>query len=232
MSQRELAATARTETGKEAAKRLRRAGNVPGIAYGHKEEPVMVSLHAKTLRDMLHHGGVNGLISLQIEGGAAVPVIIKKMQKHPVTHAIQSIDFLRVSLDEKVHSTVPIHLEGEAVGVKVDGGILVQALHELQVEALPQDVPEFITVDVSALEFNGAPIHVREITMPRGVVALTDGDEGIAVVNPPDVEPIVEAEISPEGLAELEADKDAEEAEKFDNADKNRDRGGTDRDNA
>lgn len=221
MSQRELKAVSRSETGKEAAKRLRRAGNVPGIAYGHKEEPVMVSLNAKTLRDMLHHGGVNGLISLQIEGSSAIPVIIKKMQKHPVTHAVQSIDFLRVSLDEKVHSTVPIHLEGEAVGVKVDGGILVQALHSIEIESLPQDVPEFITVDVSALEFNGAPIHVKEITLPSGVVAITDGDEGIAVVNPPDVEPIVEAEITDEAAAEVEAAKDAEEEAKEENADKN-----------
>jgi large subunit ribosomal protein L25 len=143
------------------------------------------------------------------------------MQKHPVTHAVQSIDFLRVSLDEKVRTTLPIHLEGEPEGVKVDGGILVQALHDIEVECLPQDTPEFITVDVSGLEFNGAPIHVKEITLPAGIVAITDGDTSIAVVNPPDVEPIVEAEVSAEAVAEVEAAKESEEEAKEENADKN-----------
>lgn len=210
MSQRELQATPRTETGKEAAKRLRRAGNVPGIAYGHKEEPVMMSINAKTLRDMIHHGGTAGLVNVKIEGGQTIPAIIKKTQKHPRTHAIQSIDFLRVSLDEKVHSTVAIHLTGEAAGVKVDGGILVQALHSLEIESLPQDVPEFISVDISGLEFNGAPIHVKEITLPAGVKAITDGDESIAVVNAPDAEPIVEAPEVP--AAELAEAAGADEA--------------------
>lgn len=221
MSQRELQAVPRTEIGKEAAKRLRRAGNVPGIAYGHKEEPVMVSINAKALRDMIHHGGTAGLINVKIEGGTTIPAIIKKTQKHPVTHAIQSIDFLRVNLDEKVHSTVSIHLTGEAVGVKVDGGILVQALHSLEVESFAQDVPEFISVDISGLEFNGAPIHVKEITLPAGVVAITDGDESIAVVNAPDVEPIVEAEVAEAALAEAAGAAEVVEEAKEENVDKN-----------
>ena len=83
--------------------------------------------------------------------------------------------------------------------MRVEGGVLVQALHELQVEAFPQDIPDHITVDVSGLEFNGAPIHVREANLPQGVIAITDGEEAIAVVNPPTVEP------EPETVEEVEA---------------------------
>ncbi|HEX8834839.1 MAG TPA: 50S ribosomal protein L25 [Abditibacteriaceae bacterium] len=206
MSQRDLQVQSREETGKEAAKRLRRAGSVPAIAYGHKEEPVKLSVNAKQLRDMLSHGGSHGLVTLKFEGGSSsdVPVVIKSLQKHPVTHAVSSVDFLRVSLDEKVKTTIPIVLEGEPEGVKVDGGILVQALHEIEVESVPQKTPEHITVDVSGLVFNGAPIHVSEITMPEGVTAITPGETSIAVVNPPDVEPIVEEPVDPSAIPAIE----------------------------
>jgi large subunit ribosomal protein L25 len=189
VSSHNLTVTSRETTGKEAAKRLRRAGSVPAVAYGHKEEPVKLAVDAKELRDLLAHGGSHSLLTLKQEGGSDVPVIIKSMQRHPVSHVVTSVDFLRVSLNEKVTMTVPIHLEGEPDAVRVEGGVLVQALHELQVEAFPQDIPDHITVDVTGLVFNGAPIHVREIALPRGVVAVTDGEEAVAVVNPPTVEP-------------------------------------------
>jgi large subunit ribosomal protein L25 len=213
MSQRELSVQSRETTGKEAAKKLRRDGRIPAIAYGHQEEPKMLSLNSKQLRDMLAHGGRNGLIKLQFEGGpgADLPVIIKALQKHPVTHAVIAVDFMHVSLTERVKSTVPIVLVGESAGVKVEGGVLVQAMHSIEIEALPQDVPEHIEVDISGLEFNGAPIHVKEITLPAGLTAITDGDESIAVVNPPDVEPIVEAEA--EDPAAVEAINQKTEAE-------------------
>jgi large subunit ribosomal protein L25 len=187
VSQHQLQVLGRETTGKEAAKRLRRDGYVPAIAYGHKEEPVKLSVHLKTLRDLIKHEGSHGLFNLQQEGAADLPVIIKVLQKHPVSHEIITVDFLRVNLDEKVRSVVPLHLEGTPEGVKVDGGVLVQALHEIEVEAFPQSIPDIISVDVTGLTFNGAPIHVREITLPAGVVAITDCDESIAVVNPPTV---------------------------------------------
>lgn len=188
MSSHDLKVMSREETGKQAARKLRREGMVPAVAYGHKEEPVKLALNAKELRDLIAHGGSHGLLNLKFDGAPDLPVIIKDLQRHPVSHAVSAVDFLRVSLDEKVSASVPIVLQGEPVGVKMDGGVLVQALHELQIEALPQDLPEHIMVDVSHLEFDGAPIHVREIALPQGVEATTDGETAIAVVNPPALE--------------------------------------------
>ena len=196
MASHDLKVSIRHETGTAAARKLRRAGSIPAVAYGHKEEPVKLTLNAREIRDILAHGGSHGLLTLKFEGSSApdLPVIIKALQRNPVHHTVDAIDFLRVSLDEEVTVTVPIVLEGEPIGVKQDGGILVQALHELQITAKPQALPEHIVVDVSALEFNGAPILVSEVALPSGVQVVTDGSEAIAVVNPPDVEPEVEEE--------------------------------------
>lgn len=205
MASHDLNVMSRETTGKEEAGRMRRTGHVPAVAYGHKETPVKLAVNTKEFSDLLKHGGAHGLLTLKQQGGTDVPVVIKSIARHPATHAIYAIDFLRVSLNEKIHATVPIHLEGESDGVRIEGGVLVQALHELSVEAFPQDIPEHITVDISGLEFNGAPIHVREIVMPQGVIALTDGEEAVAVVNAPDVEPIVEETMTAEQIAEAEA---------------------------
>lgn len=196
MATHELTVHSRSERGKAAAKRLRRAGLVPAVAYGHKEESVILTVDAKELRDLLAHHASHGLLTLKYkEGGTPdLNVIIKALQRHPVRHTVSAVDFLRVSLDEEVTDTVPIVLTGEPDGVRIEGGVLVQALHSLEVSALPQNLPEQITVDVSALELNGAPIHVKQITMPSGVKALTDGETPVAVVNPPTVEEVIEPE--------------------------------------
>ena len=215
MPSHELKVSARSETGKAAAKRMRRIGLVPAVAYGHKEEPVKVTVNAKELRDLIAHHAGHGLLTLKYDDGTPnVPVIIKSMEKNHVKHTVNSVDFLRVSMDEEVTITVPIVLEGEPVGVTMDGGVLVQAMHDLQVSALPANLPEQITVDVSGLELNGPPIHVREITLPAGVKAVTDGDESVAVVNVPklEVEEPVEAEEGAEGEGEEGAEGEAGEA--------------------
>jgi large subunit ribosomal protein L25 len=93
VSSHDLRVTSRETTGKEAAKRLRRAGSVPAVAYGHKEEPVKLAVNAKELRDLLAHGGSHSLLTLKQEGGADVPVIIKSMQRHPVSHVVTSSIF-------------------------------------------------------------------------------------------------------------------------------------------
>ncbi len=205
MSSFDLNVATRDTTGKEEAGRMRRLGRVPAVAYGLNIAPVTLSLNAKELRDLLAHGHGRGLLNLKIEGQPSVSAIIKSVHRHPATHAAYSVDFQRVSLSEKITASVPIVLEGEPVGVKVDGGILVQALMHIEVSALPQDLPENITVDVSELVYDGAPIHVREIAVPDKIEFVTDGETPVAVVNPPDVEPIVEATMTAEQIAESEA---------------------------
>ena len=216
MATHNLTVRSRTQTGKSAAKHLRLAGEVPAVAYGHKEAPVKLSVDAKELRDLLAHHASKGLIVLKCKDGIGpdVPVIIKELQKDHIRHTVQSVDFLRVSLDEEVTAKVNIHLVGEAVGVKQDDGVLVQALHELEIAALPQNLLEAVNVDISSLEMGGEPFHVHQIEFPAGVRCITDGDEVVAVVNPPRVEEVVE-EVVAEGTepaVEAEATETAEEA--------------------
>ncbi|MDF2441301.1 MAG: large subunit ribosomal protein [Abditibacteriota bacterium] len=202
MSTHELKVTSRQPDGKSAAKQLRREGQVPAVVYGHKETPVTLALNAHELSLLLMHGGGRGLLVLKQEGQPDMPVVIKALQKHPYKPRMNSVDFLRVSLDEDITATVPVVLTGEPVGVHVDGGVLVHALHEIVVSAHPQDLPEHIAVDVSELVFDGAPILVREITLPAGVRAVTDGETPIAVVNPPEPE---EAEETLEAATDADA---------------------------
>lgn len=190
MPSHDLKVRTRQETGKQAAARLRRSGFVPAVVYGHKEEPVKLAVDAHELRDLLAHHGSHGLLSLKFEDGsiADTAAVIKALQRHPVKHRIDAIDFLRVSLDENISATVPIVLEGEPIGVKQDGGILVQALHALDIVAFPQFLPENVTIDVTSLIMNGPPLHVGDIPLPEGVRAVTDAETPVAVVNPPRVE--------------------------------------------
>lgn len=215
MSSNELKVQSRELSGKAAAKKLRQAGTVPAVVYGRKEEPVKLTVNAKELRDLLAHHGSHGMLMLKSEDSSIpdIPVIIKELQRHPFKQVVNSVDFLRVSLSEEVTATVTIVLEGEPVGVR-EGGVLVQAIHELQISALPQNLPEHITVDVSALEMDGAPLHVSDITLPEGVTSLTAGEEAVAVVNHPKAE--VEAEVTEgaeEGAVETTEGGEAEETE-------------------
>lgn len=197
MSSYDLKAQKRTTTGKEAAGRMRREGLVPSVAYGMTGEPVLLTVGAKDLWDVLAHHHSHGLLNLKFDDGSTLPVIIKTVQRNPVNHRPQAVDFMRVALDVIVEATVPIVLTGTPIGVKQDKGVLVQALHQLQIKALPGNLPEEIFVDVSALELNGAPIHVGEIPLPEGITAVTLGSESVAVVNSPDREPEPTEEVSP-----------------------------------
>jgi large subunit ribosomal protein L25 len=207
MASYDLNAQKRTGKGKSAAKRLRAEGHVPCVAYGRKDEPVLLTVEARDLRDIVAHHHSHGLLNLKFEDGGTLPVIMKSIQRDPVSHKPQSVDFMRVSLTEEVEATVPIILSGDSEGVR-EGGVLVQALHEIHVKALPGDLPESIEVDISGLVLNGPPIHISEITMPQGVTAVTSGEEGIAVVNPPDREP--EPEVAPVDAADVPADHGAD----------------------
>jgi large subunit ribosomal protein L25 len=185
----------RPERGTRATKRLRNAGYVPGVVYGGKDDCISFKVNSRVLRAALHDG--SALIDLKIGESSARPVIIKAEQRHPVRGQIVHIDLLEVRLDEKIHSTFAVELEGteEAPGVK-EGGVLEQANRELNIEALPTDIPERILVDVSGMEI-AAVMHLSEISAPPGVTFLDDPDETIiATITVPSqvVEPEIEAE--------------------------------------
>jgi large subunit ribosomal protein L25 len=184
----------RPERGTRAAKRLRREGYVPGVVYGGKDgDSTAFKVNARDLRHVL---AGSALIDLKVAGKTR-PVIVKDQHQHPVRDELLHIDLLEVRLDEKIQTQVSVHLEGaeEAPGIK-EGGVLEHVTHELNIEALPTDIPDSIDVDVSGLEI-AATMHLSEITAPQGVTFLDDPEETIiaTVVVPTEVEePEIEEE--------------------------------------
>jgi large subunit ribosomal protein L25 len=201
----------REERGTRATRRLRREGYVPGVVYGGSDgDSSSFKVNARELRAVLHEG--SALFDLKLGGGRARPVIVKDQQHHPVRGELIHIDLLQVRLDEKIGSTVSIELENveEAPGVK-EGGVLEHVTRELNIEALPTDIPERIVVDVSGMEIQ-ATMHLSEITAPAGVTFLDDLEETIiATITLPSE--IVEPEIEEETELVGEEGEIAEEAE-------------------
>jgi large subunit ribosomal protein L25 len=208
----------REERGTRAAKRLRRSGLVPGVLYGGSDgDSVSFTVNARELRQVLVGG--SALLDAKVNGGKARPVIVKDQQFHPVRDELLHIDLLEVRLDEKIQSTVGIELTGveEAPGVK-EGGVLEHVTRQLSIEALPTDIPDSVTVDVSGMDI-AATMHLSSLTAPPGVTFLDDPDETIiaTVVVPTEVEePEIEEEtelVGEEGeLPEGEEVPEGEEA--------------------
>jgi large subunit ribosomal protein L25 len=215
----QLAVEERPEKGSRNTRRLRKAGFVPGIVYGGgsgESRPFKVG--ARELRHALHAG--SAVIDLTMGGDGAIPVMVKEQQLHPVRSDVMHVDLLQVNLLEKVHAPVIIELVNadEAPGVK-GGGVLEQVTRELNVEALPTDIPENITVDVSHLEA-AATMHLSEVSAPEGVVFLDDPEETIiATITIPTEEPEEpEIEEETELVGEGEAAEGDEEAAKAEGA--------------
>jgi large subunit ribosomal protein L25 len=167
-------------------RRLRRAGQVPGVLYGGTEGPVPFSVADRTLRHAL--AGKGAVLELSVDGGAATPAVLKDAQRHPVRGDLLHVDLLRVDLNVAIQASVPVHLVGEeqAPGI-IEGGILEHVTRELTIEALPNDIPEFIDVDVSRMEMN-ATLQLSEIDAPKGITLLDDPDATVlASLTPPSV---------------------------------------------
>ena len=209
-----LTASERSERGSRAARRLRRDGFVPGVVYGGQDgETTSFKVDSRALRQVLVDG--SALIDLEVAGKTR-PVIVKDQQLHPVRGNVVHIDLLEVRLDEKIQTTVTIHVERgeEAPGIK-EGGVLEQVTHQLNIEALPTAIPDYVAVDVSGMEI-AATMNLSEVTPPEGVTFLDDPEETIiaTVVVPTEVEePEIEEETELVGeLAEGE-EAPAEEGE-------------------
>jgi large subunit ribosomal protein L25 len=191
-----LAVSARAVEGSRSTRRLRRQGLVPGVIYGGGEDPQTFAVDARILRNTLAHSGA--VLEVSLDGAKGTPVIVKDLQRHPVRGEAIHLDLLRVRMDVKIHSTVALELVGahEAPGV-AEGGILNQEVRELNIEALPGDIPDSIVHDVSGLQMNET-ITLSVVTAPEGVTLLDDLDETVIVtITPPTLEP-VEDEIETE----------------------------------
>jgi large subunit ribosomal protein L25 len=211
-----LAVQERPERGSREARRLRRAGLVPGVLYGGTDsDAVSFKVGALELRKLLVGG--QALFDLKVGDAKALPVIVKDQQLHPVREDVMHIDLLEVRLDEAIQAPVSVELTGaeEAPGVK-EGGVLEHVTRELNIEALPTDIPDNIVVDVSGLDI-AATMHLSELNAPQGVTFLDDPEETIiaTVVVPTEVEePEVEeeTELVGEDGEPVEPEEGAEEA--------------------
>jgi len=191
----------RTEFGSRTARRLRRDGLVPGVVYAGGSEARAFSVPEREARNALSAGGA--LLDLTFDGGKAEPVVVKEQQRHPVRGELLHLDLQVVRLDQAIQSEVAIELLGieEAPGVK-EGGVMEHITHEINVEALPTDIPESIAVDVSGMVI-GDTLQLDSVIAPEGVTfALGEGIEAeevtIATLNPPRVEEEPEPEVEEE----------------------------------
>jgi large subunit ribosomal protein L25 len=183
-----LEAVVRQETGKSAAKHIRKNDMVPAVVYKDGEAGCTVKVGRKDLLKALHTGaGANAIITLGITDGKKVDaktVIVKETQIDPLTDMVIHVDFHEISLKEKINVKVPIEVKGEAVGVTEDNGVFTQNLWQLEIECLPTEIPEKIEVHVEELKIGGV-IHVKDLSVPGGITVLEDAEQVVASVHAP-----------------------------------------------
>ena len=181
-----LSISPRVPEGSRATRRLRRTGRVPGILYGGDGEPLTFSVDARELRHAL---AARGAVLEVVDEGNAIPAILKSAQHHPVRGETTHVDLLRVNLDVAIAAVVALELVGaeDAPGAK-EGGVLEQITRELNIEALPTEIPESIVHDVSEMQINDT-VTLSQVAVPAGVTLLDDPDETVvATLTPPRLE--------------------------------------------
>jgi large subunit ribosomal protein L25 len=208
ISQETVEAQARPDEsrGKNEARRLRASGRIPGVLYGAKKSTVAVSLDPKQVMRILDsETGHNTIFDLQV-GKEKAKVMIVDWQHDPMYGNLLHIDLKRIAMDEKIRVNVPIHLTGEAEGVKTQGGILDQVLREVEVECLPGDIPSHIDADVTALVF-GTVLRVSDLPHSGKLKFITDEGQTVAHITS-----VKEEEVAPtpEAVAEAAAAAPAE----------------------
>lgn len=213
MDLQNLKVITRQNSGKGVARKTRRDERVPAILYGGGRDTVRLSIDFRIF-DVLLHGkqGEHAIVQLDIEGHPDLsgPAIVKEVQHHPVRGQVTHADFMRIRLDEKIRTHIPVRLEGQAPGV-VEGGVLDHQMREVEVECLALDVPEFLAVDVSELEM-GQTLHVDAIEVDDGITLITALDRALVACHAPRV--IVEEEEVAEGEEALAEGEEAEGEEK------------------
>jgi large subunit ribosomal protein L25 len=163
MAEVTLKAASRAERGKQAAKHLRQQGSIPGVLYGPGEQPTPLAINSKEFVTLLHTNGRNVVVNLIVDKKKTpVKAFIYEIQHDPISGDIIHVDLKHISLKEKIHVTIPIHLSGIPVGVKGEGGILEHIMHTVEISCFPNQIPDAITLDVTELH-TGAIIHVKDI---------------------------------------------------------------------
>jgi len=198
MASASLSAEMRSDTGKGVARKLRAAGRVPGVVYGHGREPQSLSLNARELEKLLGSIAAGSTVVELSLGSATTNTLIREVQRHPFKKQILHVDFMELVAGEKVIVDIPLVFVGTPEGVRTGGGLLEQILHSIEVNVDPSSIPNHIDVDVSQM-IMGHSLHVRDLNLPEGVEVLTDEDATVCAVIAPRA--VVEEAAAAEGEA-------------------------------
>lgn len=208
MSSATLSATLRSDTGKGVARKLRQNGEIPAVIYGHAREPQALTINARDF-DRLIRTVAYGSTVIELDlGGTPARSLIREIQRHPFKKQIMHVDFQEVVAGETITLKCPIVYHGTPYGVRVDGGIFDQILHELTIEALPSNIPDHINVDVSDVHV-GKPLHVSDLHLPEGVKVMDDAGLTVCIVQPAKqaAEPVAGGEVAePEVIRKAKED--------------------------
>jgi large subunit ribosomal protein L25 len=184
MASASLSAEPRSETGKGVARKLRAAGRIPGVIYGHAREATGLSLVARDFEKLLQHIAAGSTVIELTLGSATTKTLIREIQRHPFKKQILHVDFQELVAGEKVTVEVPLVFVGIPEGVRLSGALLEQIMHSIEVFADPTSIPNHIDVDVTNLGM-GHSLHVRDLKLPEGIEVLSDEDATICAVIAP-----------------------------------------------
>lgn len=204
MSEVRLAAEQRTEFGKGAARRTRRAGRIPAVLYGHGSEPQHLSLPALEFARVVREHGNNAVLTLDLGAGTEV-ALTKTVTTHPLKNYIEHVDLLLVKRGEKVTVEIPVHITGEAAA----GTLVNQDLTTIQLEVEAMHIPESVEVSIAGATA-GTQIHASDVPLPKGAVLITDADAMVVAVNASPTAAQMEAELDTEGAGVVEEPKSSE----------------------
>ena len=206
-----IEATRRDVIGKK-VKQLRHEGKLPGIIYGKGREPLPILLDHKTATKTLRDVSRASVLTIDV-GGEEITALVRDRQREVLSGEYIHVDFLAISLTEKVRTQVNVFIEGVAPAVEEFMGVVMTGLDSIDVEALPTDLPESITVDISSLENIGDTILVRDLVLPSGVECLTEPDDMIVVITAQAAEEILEEEEELEEELDMEPEVIGEDEE-------------------
>ena len=215
MAEIALTAEAGRPTGTRAAGRLRAAGKIPGVLYGHGTDPTPVAVEGRALRNaLMTDAGLNALLELDLEGTKHL-AMARELQRDPVRHSVMHVDFVIVRRDEVISADVNIALVGDALQVHREDGVVDQSMFSITVRTTPGRIPPSIEVDVSELAI-GDTIRVGDLKLPEGVTTEVDPEEAVVIGQPPQVtaaDLVTEAEAEAAEAAEAAAEAGEEGAE-------------------
>lgn len=179
-----LSATLRHDTGKGVARKLRQNGDIPGVIYGHGREPQSLTVNAREFERLISRVAAGSTVIELDLGGTTARSLIREIQRHPFKKQILHVDFQEVVAGELVTLKCPIVYVGTAYGVRTEGGVLDQIMHEITIQALPSQIPDHINVDITDLHV-GKALHVSDLTLPEGVKVVDDVSATVCIIQPP-----------------------------------------------